>query len=95
MSKFELRVKVQSIGDTVEVGDKGFKKREVIGMVEGEYPEFFKFEFIQDNVILPDDLIEGTYATITFNLKGRKVASKKSDQPDNFFTTLQAWKVEI
>lgn len=93
MSKFEMRVKVLEVGETEKVTEK-FSKREVIGMIEGEYPEYHKFEFVQGNVDLPDSLIEGTYATIHFNIKGRKVESKKKNDPAKYFTSLQAWKIE-
>jgi len=89
---FELRVKLEEIGETEEIGNNGFKKRELIGLLEGEYPEHYKFEFIKDKVDLLDDLIVGTYATISFNLKGRKV-EKNGDT--FYFISLQGWKVEV
>lgn len=92
---YEVRVKIVEIGPTIEVGSNGFKKREVIGMIEGEYPDYYKFEFIKDKVDVPDQLIEGTYATIVFNLNGRKVDSKKKGEGPNYFTTLQAWKIDV
>ena len=90
---FELRVKVMEIKPTEEVGSNGFKKREVIGMVEGEYPDYYKFEFIKDKVDIPDEIIPGTYVTFYFNLNGRKV--EKDGKPAMYFTALQAWKVDI
>lgn len=96
MSKsHDLRVKIDHIGETEEVGQNGFKKREVIGIIEGEYPEHYKFEFIQDKTSLPDTMLEGTYATIHFNIKGRKVEPKKKGEQPMYFTSLQAWKVDV
>lgn len=92
---FEIRVKIVEVGETMEVGSNGFQKREVIGMIEGEYPDYYKFEFIKNNVDLPDQLIEGTYATIVFNLQGKKVESKKKNDGPMYFTTLQAWKINV
>lgn len=95
MAKHEERVKIVEIGEIELVGkNKDFKKREVIGMIEGEYPQFYKFEFNQVNAELPDALIEGTYATIHFNLNGKKVDSKKAGDPPKYFTSLIAWKIE-
>lgn len=93
MAKYEMRVKILEVGETENVTEK-FAKREVVGMIEGEYPEYHKFEFVQGNVDLPDSLIEGTYATIHFNIKGRKVESKKKGEKPKYFTSLQGWKVE-
>jgi len=89
---FELRVKLEEIGETEEIGNNGFKKRELIGLLEGEYPEHYKFEFIKDKVEKLDDLIPGTYATVFFNIKGRKV---EKDGDAFYYTSLQGWKVEI
>jgi single-strand DNA-binding protein len=92
---FELRIRIVEVRSTEIIGEKGFKKREVIGMIEGEYPEYYKFEFVNDNVGVPDDLIESTYATIKFNLKGRKIAGATSKDEDRYFTSLQAWSVDV
>ena len=89
---FELRVKLEEIGETEEFGNNGFKKRELIGLLEGEYPEHYKFEFIKDKVDLLDDLIVGTYATVSFNVKGRKV---EKDGGTFYYISLQGWKVAV
>lgn len=87
---FELRVLVEEVNDTQQVTEK-FKKRELVGKLEGEYPELYKFEFVQDKVDLLDDILPGTYATIAFNLKGKKV---EKNGEDLYFTTIQGWKIE-
>lgn len=93
MSKNSMRVKILEVGEKENVTDS-FVKREVVGVIEGEYPEYFKFEFIQGNVDVPENLIENTYVTIYYNLKGRKVESKKKGEPAKYFVSLQGWKVE-
>lgn len=91
---FDLRVKLLEIKDVEEVGNNGFKKREVIGVVEGEYPDYYKFEFTGSKIDEPEDFLPGTYANITFNLGGKKVESKQSGKDDMYFVTLRAWKIE-
>ena len=91
---FEMRVKIVEVKDTEEVGNNGFLKREVIGMIEGEYPDYYKFEFIKDKTSIPDELIEGTYATMVFNIRGNKVEAK-GKKPEMYFTSLQCWKVSV
>ena len=91
---FELRVKIDQVKETETVGQNGFQKREVIGMIEGEYPEYYKFEFIKDKTDLPDQLIEGTYATIYFNIRGKKVDAK-GKKGEMYFISLQAWKIDV
>ena len=95
MSKsYEMRVKIVEIGETEEIGEKKFKKREVIGMIEGEWPEYYCFEFVQSKVDVPEDFLEGTYVNVSFNIKGKKVDGKKKTDPPRYFSTLSGWKME-
>ncbi len=91
-----LRVRVLKIGETEEVGDKGFKKRELHGMIEGEWPTYYKFEFVQDKVTLLDDpmVLEGAYLNIHYNLRSRKVEAKEKGEDDMYFLSLSGWKIE-
>lgn len=78
---------VQQISDT-------FKKREfVVEYVENpQYPEFVKFETIQDKCAQLDAYKVGDKLTIQFNLKGRKWTDKTGEV--KYFNSLQAWKLE-
>ena len=98
MAKESMRVKVVSIGETKEVGNNGFKKRVLEGRIEGEYPEDFAFEFTKDKVALLDNVLEDTYVTVHFNIRGRKVSEDKNGvvlAEPLFFVTLNGWKVEV
>lgn len=94
----EMRVKVVAVNDTETVGTAGFTKRVLEGRIEGEYPEDFAFEFQKDKCVLLDDILEGTYVTIHYNTRGRKVENNKEGLPLDkplFFITLVGWKVEV
>ena len=96
-AKTELRVKVVSIGETQEVGNNGFKKRLMEGIIEGEYPQSFQFEFTKEGVNMLDDVLEGTYVTVAYNLRSRKVTEDKNRVPYKeplFFVSLNAWKID-
>jgi len=98
MAKNEMRVRVVSIGETETVGNNGFQKRILEGRIEGEYPEDFAFEFTKDKIALLDDVLEDTYVTVHFNIRGRKVAEDKNGIPLEkplFFVTLNGWKIEV
>jgi len=98
MAKNEMRVKVVSIGETETVGANGFTKRLLEGRIEGEYPEDFAFEFTKDKVALLDDVLEDTYVTVHFNIRGRKVSEDKNGvklEKPMFFVTLNGWKIEV
>lgn len=93
MSKNEMRVRVVSIGETKTFGDNDFKKREIVTIVDGEYENYFMFEFVKDKVDLLDDILPDSYVTISYNIRCRKVEKKGS--PDAYYTSLQGWKIEV
>lgn len=96
-AKTELRVKVVSIGETQEVGNNGFKKRLMEGVIEGEYPQSFQFEFTKEGVNMLDDVLEDTYVTVAYNLRSRKVTENKNGElyaEPLFFVSLNAWKID-
>jgi len=79
--------------DTQQVTDR-FQKREfVIEFAENpQYPEFVKFELIQDRVSLIDSFEPGQSLKVHFNLKGRKWTDRQGEV--KYFNSLQAWRVE-
>jgi len=92
------RVKVVSIGETKTVGNNGFTKRILEGKIEGEYPEEFAFEFNKDKCAILDGVLEDTYVTVSYNLKGRKVTHNKDGvelAEPMFFVTLNGYKVDM
>lgn len=78
--------------DTQQV-TSSFQKREfVVEYTENpQYPEFLKFELIQDKCSLLDSYNVGDEVDVHFNLKGRKWTK---DGRDMYFNTLQAWRLE-
>ena len=57
-----------------------------------QYPEFIKFEFIQEKCDLLDSYSINDEVDISFNLKGRKWTDPQGT--DKYFNTLQAWKID-
>ncbi len=88
---YKMRVKIVEVGDVEKVSDS-FEKREVVGTIDGEYPEYHKFEFVQGKKDVPEDLLVDGYATIHFNIRGRKV---EKDKKVSYYTSLSGWKVEV
>lgn len=52
-----------------------------------QYPEFIKFQLVQDRCDIVDVYAIGEDIRVHFNLKGREWQEK-------FFTNLQAWRIE-
>ena len=89
----EIQGKLLEISDTVQVKDT-FRKREfVVEYADNpQYPEFVKFECIQDKCDLLDDFSVGQEATVSFNLKGRKWIDPQGNT--KYFNSLQAWRIQ-
>lgn len=70
-----------------------FKKREfVVEFAENpQYPEFVKFELIQDKCSILSSYQVGQEVEIHFNLKGRKWNDPSGGV--KYFNTLQAWRL--
>ena len=89
----EIKAKLLEKYETASFGASGFQKREfVVEFAENpEYPEFVKFELIQDKCELLDGFNIGQELNVSFNLKGRKWTNPKGEVV--YFNSLQAWKV--
>ncbi len=85
--------KILEIFETQNISNT-FKKREfVLEYAENpQYPEYLKFEMIQDKCALLDGLNVGDTVNVFFNLKGRKWTDPKGEV--KYFNSLQAWKFE-
>jgi len=88
----EIKAKLLEIFEIQKISDT-FKKREfVVEYAENpQYPEFLKFELIQDKCELLDKLSNGQEVEVHFNLKGRKWTDPKGGV--KYFNTLQAWRI--
>jgi single-strand DNA-binding protein len=65
-----------------------FQAREfVIEVNSGNYPQFVKFQLVQDRCTLLDPYEEGEYIKVHFDLRGREWQGK-------YFTNLNAWRLE-
>jgi len=92
---FEITGKVIDISPVNQVSDK-FKKREfVIEKKEtggaAVFIDYIKFQLIQDKCDLINESFINEDVKIWFNLKGNKW---ERDGKINYFTNLDAWKIE-
>lgn len=91
---FELEGKLLLKNDIQEVS-ASFKKQEFVVEVENErnpdWNDFVKFQLTQDRCGLVQDIVAGDRVKVNFNIKGRKW---EKDGQVNFFTNLEAWKVD-
>lgn len=83
---------IYRIGDTQQV-NATFKKREfVVEYSENpSYPQFIKFETIQEKCDDLNNFKIGDRVEVSFNLRGRKWINQQNQEV--FFNTLDAWRV--
>lgn len=89
---FSLAGKLYKISDTEQIKPT-FQKREFV--VEygdnPQYPQYLKFEAIQDKCGIVDNFSEGDQVQVDFDLRGREWVSPQGDV--KYFNTLSAWRV--
>lgn len=88
----EVKGKVHEVSDVITVSEK-FKKRELIleYAENPSYPEFVKFEAVQDKVNLFDNIKVGDNVEVFFNLRGRAWVDKTGKTA--YFNTLSVWRL--
>lgn len=87
MPSFEIEGKLLKKYDT-ESKSASFQAREfVLEIVDGNYPQFIKFQLTQDRCALLDASNEGEQIKVHFDLRGREWQGK-------YFTNLNAWRIE-
>jgi len=83
---FEQEGTVHKIFDTESKTDS-FQAREFVIKLDGNYPQFIKFQLTQDRCDLINNFKEGDQIKVSFDLRGREWNEK-------YFTNLNAWRVE-
>lgn len=64
-----------------------FQAREFVIQLDGQYPQYVKFQLTQDRCGAIDPFNEGDKMKVYFDLRGREWNGK-------YFTNLNAWKLE-
>lgn len=75
-----------------ETKGNDFRTREFVLYIPGQYPEHIKFQLVQNNVELIDNIAENWTVNVTFDVKGRKY---EKDGKEQFFNSLNAWKIVV
>ena len=88
----ELKGKVHEIGALQQVSET-FKKRDlIIEYAENPtYPEYIRFEALQDKTALFDSLKPGDDVEVSFNLRGRPWTDKTGKT--SYFNSLVVWRI--
>ena len=88
----EVKGKVYEVSPTAQVTDSLKKRELILEYIENpQYPEYLKFEAIQDRCALLDAVKVGDDVEVFFNLKGRPWTDKTGKK--SYFNSLQLWRV--
>ncbi|NOT37160.1 MAG: DUF3127 domain-containing protein [Saprospiraceae bacterium] len=71
----------------IESKTANFQTREFVIQTQEQYPQFVKFQLVQDRCGAIDAYQDGELINVFFDLRGREWQEK-------YFTNLQAWKIE-
>jgi len=90
----DIKGKVHEIGAPYQVSES-FKKRDiVIEYIENpQYPEYLKFETVQDKTALLDNVKVGDDVEVFFNLRGRPWTDKTGKK--SYFNSMQLWRINV
>ncbi len=90
----EIKGKVHEVSPTAQVTESLKKRELIVEYVENpQYPEYLKFEAIQDRCALLDNVKVGEDVEVFFNLKGRPWTDKTGKK--SYFNSMQLWKINV
>src|SRR5215217_5170867 len=88
----DIKGKVHEIGATMQVTDSLKKRELIVEYVENpQYPEYLKFEAIQDKCNLLDNVKAGDDVEVFFNLRGRPWTDKTGKK--SYFNSMVVWRI--
>lgn len=87
----EVQGKVKLITETETIGEKGFKKRDIILTTDEQYPQHISIQFVQDKCDILDKYKVGQDVKIGINLRGREWTNPKGEV--KYFNTIQGWNI--
>ncbi|WP_345949517.1 MULTISPECIES: DUF3127 domain-containing protein [unclassified Mucilaginibacter] len=90
----DIKGKVHEVSPTQQVTESLKKRELVVEYIENpQYPEYIKFEAIQDRCNLLDNVRVGDDVEVFFNLRGRPWTDKTGKK--SYFNSLQLWRINV
>ena len=90
----EVNGKVYEVSATQQVTESLKKRELILEYIENpQYPEYLKFEAIQDRCNLLDNVKVGDDIEVFFNLRGRPWTDKTGKK--SYFNSMQLWKINV
>jgi len=83
---FQMEGVLHKVFETEQKSER-FQAREFVVETQEQYPQFVKFQLVQEKCELADSYNEGDRVRVHFDLRGREWNGK-------YFTNLNAWRME-
>lgn len=83
--------KIGKIFETQQVSDK-FRKRDVVIVTTGDYPQTILCQMTQDNTSKLDEFFEGDAVIAEANIRGREWTNAQGET--KYFNTIEVWKIK-
>lgn len=77
---------VHKIGETEEIGNNGFTKRQLVVETQEQYKQTIPIDFVKDKTSLLDELVVGQNVEVSINVRGNEYNGK-------YYVNLQGWKI--
>ena len=81
----EIKGNLHKVYD-IESKSDSFSSRDFVVELDGQYPQWVKFQLVQDRCSAIDQFKEGDQVHVFFDLRGREWNGK-------YLTNLNAWKI--
>lgn len=88
----QITGKIKFIDTIKEVGNSGFKKRDLVITVEDQFPQHIQIQFVQDKCDLLNGFSIGDNVNVSINLRGREWVNTQGEKV--YFNTIQGWRIE-
>lgn len=89
----EIIGKTKVLNEAQNIGDNGFRKREVVITTYEKYPQHLLIEFTQDKCELLDNYAVGQDVKVSVNLRGREWINPEGVA--KYFNSFQGWRIEL
>jgi len=83
----QLNGTIKLIGNTEEVGNNGFTKRQTVITTKEQYPQDIAVDFVKEKTSLLDNFSIGQEVNVSINLRGNEYKGK-------YYVNIQGWKIE-
>ena len=89
----EIQGRIKQIFPSQMIGQNGFEKRDLVIVIEENYPQTIIIQFTQQRCDLLENLQVGQIVKVYINIRGREWTNPQGET--KYFNTIEGWKIEV